>query len=286
MRFFSIYFFILFFSLSLSIPSQVFARPQPLTNPSFLKDAVASVGDWFNLASYEIISTSPVPPDFDFWRSAKDLGDNATTFAEKILNDASAQYASASDKIEEFKESMSRLVTSAEGMGKVLMDVDVEEFQSRFADELSRTFEELKEEFSEPLPEDQSERYRQQAAMVSQALNKTEDALVTVCGFLNIPEAAVRMTFDDVKPHMNHSLLIVANLVNNHPVLCEKLLFSVVLMIIPESFILKPILFGFGSLGPVKGSLAAAAQRFFFRAAVKEGSWFSMLQRAAMMIVK
>ena len=45
--------------------------------------------------------------------------------------------------------------------------------------------------------------------MISRALNKTEDALVNVCKYWEIPEASVRTKFDDIKPHMNHYLLIV-----------------------------------------------------------------------------
>jgi len=56
------------------------------------------------------------------------------------------------------------------------------------------------------------------------------------------------------------------------------------MMIIPERFILSSILrlLGFGPLGPVKDSVAASGQRFFFGAVVTEGSWFAMLQRAGM----
>ncbi|KAK7681796.1 hypothetical protein QCA50_015143 [Cerrena zonata] len=43
---------------------------------------------------------------------------------------------------------------------------------------------------------------------------------------------------------------------------------------------------GFGSAGPVKGSIAAWAQNFFFGAAVPEGSWFSLLQRAGMSLLR
>jgi len=104
---------------------------------------------------------------------------------------------------------MSRVVNSAEAMGTILQDVDLEEFQNIFEIELSRIFEELKKEFSEPLPEEQTERYRQLATTISQAVNGTEDALVNVCGFFNIPEADVRAHYGDIKPHINHALLIV-----------------------------------------------------------------------------
>ncbi|OSX55995.1 hypothetical protein POSPLADRAFT_1063127 [Postia placenta MAD-698-R-SB12] len=55
-------------------------------------------------------------------------------------------------------------------------------------------------------------------------------------------------------------------------------------MLIPEEWILDPLiqLFGIGPSGPEKGSIAAWAQRTFFGAEVKAGSWFSLLQSAGM----
>jgi len=78
-------------------------------------------------------------------------------------------------------------------------------------------------------------------------------------------------------------MLIVANLINNHPK-AFSLFSSAIISMIPESFILRPILkfFGFGIRGPAKGSIAAAAQRFFFGANVPKGSWFAWLQKGEM----
>lgn len=85
-----------------------------------------------------------------------------------------------------------------------------------------------------------------------------------------------------------------------HPRLLPMLAFSVAGMLIPESWILRPLLslFGFGPAGPVKGaqrshsynmaqfnpvgSAAAWLQRYFWGAAVRAGSWFSLLQAAGM----
>jgi len=153
--------------------------------------------------------SSLVPPDFDFWDSVKDLGDKANEYQEKILKDVAVQYTSTAEKINELKETMSRVVSGAEGMRTILQDVSLEEFSNRLEVELSRVFEVLKEEISEPLPEDQTERYRQQAIRISRGLDMIEEALVIVCRFSKIPEADVRMKFGHIKPHINHALLII-----------------------------------------------------------------------------
>jgi len=226
--------------------------------------------------------TSIAPANFDFWHYMEDLGDKANAYKEKLLKDVPLELA------QQFQETMNQVVTGAEAMGAMLQHVDFEDFQKQFLVELSRDLEALKEEFSEPLPEDQTERYQQQALRFSRALDLSEEALVNVCGFWKVPEADVRKSFGDIKPHINHGLLIIANLVNNHPVLFETILLSAIIMIMPQRLILQPIfnLLGFGPSGVVKGSFAASAQRFFFGAVVKKGSWFAILQRAGMITLE
>lgn len=118
------------------------------------------------------------------------------------------QYASAAHKVNELKETMSRVVTSAEEMAKILQDVDVQEFQNRFQVQVSSALEDLKKEFSEPLPEDQTQRYRQQEIRIVRTLDMIEDALVIVSGFWKIPEVDVRMKFGDIKPNLKCVILI------------------------------------------------------------------------------
>jgi len=187
-------------------------------------------------------------------------------------------------KLEEtLKPVVNQIIVSAGAIKKTLQNIDLEEFQDRLESKLIRVFEQLQNEFSEPLPEDKTERYKRQEIMITQAFEKIEDAVVDVCSsHWKIPEDTVRADFDKIKPHLNHALLIVANFANNHPDLVVFLCSSVIMAIIPESFILRPILrlFGFSRMGPVKGSIAARAQSFFYGPKVPKGSLFAWLQRA------
>lgn len=101
----------------------------------------------------------------------------------------------------------------------------------------------------------------------------------------------------------------VGFIADNHPVLVDTVIFSVVCMILPAGFFLRPLfrLFGFGPLGPASGacstsnllnasgllltsylnsigSIAAFLQRYFFGGAIRAGSWFAYLQRAGMVL--
>lgn len=165
----------------------------------------------------------------------------------------------------------------AKAYTKEILDDEAAQYASR-SDQIN----DLKKEFSEPLPKDQTDRYQQRSTMVARALDTTEDALVNVCQVSRITGSAVRTKLCDIKPRLNHSLLIIANFVNNHPVLFETLLFSGA---IPQSPILWLIL-AFGPLGPIKGSFAAFAQCFFFGAAIEQGSWSAMLKRAGMIMTE
>lgn len=91
-----------------------------------------------------------------------------------------------------------------------------------------------------------------------------------------------------------------------HPQLLPALAFSVLAMLIPEAWILRPLLsmFGFGPEGPVKGTLkfyieprilktqidtlgsaVVSLQSYFWGAEVGTWNWFSLLQAAGMGVI-
>ena len=113
-------------------------------------------------------------------------------------------------KIEEkLKAAVNQIIDSAGAIIKTLQNIDPKEFQDRLESELFRVKEELQKEFSEPLPEDKTERYKRQETIITQAIEKMEDAVVKVCSKWKIPEDTVRADFGKIKPHLNHSLLII-----------------------------------------------------------------------------
>jgi len=91
-----------------------------------------------------------------------------------------------------------------------------------------------------------------------------------------------------ITPLIEAIIVTTGDLHELHPTLLEVTVVAGSLLILPELPIIRPILsvFGFGPSGPVKGSLASNAQRFFFGAAVPRGSWFARLQQAGMTVGK
>lgn len=235
---------------------------------------------------------SPSPPGFDFWKEAEKLGQKAMDYVDNNLTASALQFPSVADRIAEFKVSVQDLVKNAEALrptqgalvARTNTNINYDEFFQRFSGKIDTILEDLKAEFSERLPEDRSERYKAREVAVDRALEKLENAFVEVYGHWHVPEAEAREKFSHVKPQIRRVVLLVGDLADRHPVLVEVLLVTAAIMIIPEGIILRPLLrvFGFGPGGVVKGSGAAWAQRFFFREAIAEGSWFASLQAAGM----
>ena len=58
-------------------------------------------------------------------------------------------------------------------MVKTLQNIDPKVSQDQLEDALLKAFEELQNEFIEPLPEDKTERYKRQETMITQAFEKS-----------------------------------------------------------------------------------------------------------------
>lgn len=157
---------------------------------------------------------SPSPPHFDFWQEAEKLGQKAIDYADRNLEATALQFPSVTDRIAEFKNSVQDLVRSAEALepahgSLVARTNNFDEFFRRLSDKVNIILEELKVEFSEPLPEDRSEGYKKREEAVDRALDKLESAFVEVYGHWQVPEAEARERFSHVKPQIRRVVLLV-----------------------------------------------------------------------------
>jgi len=80
---------------------------------------------------------------------------------------------------------------------------------AKLSDKIDIILEELKAEFSEPLPEDKSEAYKKREEAVDRALDKLEGAFVEVYGHWHVPEAEARERFSHVKAPIRRVVLLV-----------------------------------------------------------------------------
>ncbi|KAH9946489.1 hypothetical protein B0H21DRAFT_743029 [Amylocystis lapponica] len=134
-----------------------------------------------------------------------------------------------------------------------------------------------------PAPES-ALRHDERVAMMSDVMTRVRGTILRVGVEHGIAEERLARHLDIMCPKIVVLIVLAGDLAEQHPVLLEGLLLAGTVLIIPEGALLRPLLavFGFGPLGPVKGSVAAWVQRTFYGAAVPKGSWFSQFQRVAM----
>jgi len=211
------------------------------------------------------------------------VGEEVAHLAGVVVHDVDAV---ANKTIEEFKASITDVVFKVQAMEYDIHDdlevhgISSDRIFDMLSAQLASMFEGLKAEFSEPLPEKQTAEYKDRAVVVARFLDMVEDEFVRISSLWHMPEGDARKSFGIIKAELNSVILITVNLIVNHP----GLFISIALLLIPESWFLRPLLriFGFGPLGPVKGSAAAWIQGQLWGGAIKEGSWFAVLQSAGM----
>jgi len=247
---------------------------------------------------HSIGDTLPTPPDFDLLRfakeSLKDLGEKGFEFLDAKLKDEIAKHPEAIELYNEFKDALEGLIKESEafsiGQQSVLekRGINFEALKGALTDEFEKVIKVIESEFSEPLPEDQEDWYKELDNTISRILDQIEDALVTAYATVGhlVPEFEVRAAFRRLKPHIKRVILTAARFCRRHPILCAIIVTTAVVLIgkvvLPRVLKLLLRLTGFGARGPIKGSLAARLQSFIFGPLIPAGSWFSCLQRLAM----
>ncbi|RXW18812.1 hypothetical protein EST38_g7041 [Candolleomyces aberdarensis] len=218
---------------------------------------------------------------------AKEKGE---VIAASVLKDVASQHPDLADQVQLFQGHFNKITEYAEVLkGELVkLGIDPTAVHDYITRETANIVENIRAEFNKPLPDELVERARYRNQMIAKALDHLEYAFVYICvqsGHLSEEDA--RQMFAPVKKAIQDGLFIVGDFVDKHPELAQVIVITAVCFLIPESFILRPVLyvFGFGTAGPLKGSLAAWIQSKFWGGAVAKGSWFAYFQRAAMKIV-
>ncbi|KAJ2935714.1 hypothetical protein H1R20_g1379, partial [Candolleomyces eurysporus] len=257
----------------LCVTASPFSARAPVPAPKAALDIVSA--KWSRSVSFETI------------HMAKEKGE---VIAASVLKDVANQHPELADQVEHFQGYFKKIAEYAEVLKGELVELNIDPtlVHDYIARETANIVEILRAEFNKPLPDELVERARYRNQMIAKALDHLEYAFVYICvqsGHLSEEDA--RRIFAPVKKAIQDGLFIVGDFVDKHPELTEIIVISAVCFLIPESFILRPILFvfGFGPAGPLKGSLAAWFQSRFWGGAVAKSSWFAYFQRAAMKVV-
>ncbi|KAJ7230434.1 hypothetical protein GGX14DRAFT_583194 [Mycena pura] len=233
------------------------------------------------------LPTEELDPE-DFWQRARELGDRARRYGGKLLKDAADKSQDVREKIGELTGRMDALLRGAAALHEELRAAATLQSADAVSEDLERAFaavlEELRERFPAPEKAPGHEARREAVAV---ALEKAGAALVGVCVKHGMDEERARQHWDGtMRPAVETVVVLLGDLVEQHPDLLEALLFTGAVVLIPDYWLLRPLLglFGFGPTGPVKGTTASWAQRVFYGPAVSKKSWFALLDQAAMTI--
>lgn len=261
---------------------------------SVLTIGVAAANWWHNLDAIDstldgVVETVLIS-QVDFWSRAFSFAKEMEKYGEELMHNVTSQLPTAAAEVARFKEAMQLAVgTTAKLKEDISLVVEaqgvkLEAFSEEFGEQLKILLDQLQTAFPPP---DKAPSHADRSARVHKILEEVENVLVRVASKYGIEEAVIRSHFDAIKSHVEVVIVTAGDLIEQHPQIAEAILFSGVAMLIPESWLLRPLLglFGFGPGGPVKGSIAAWAQKVFYGAVVPKGSWFSHLQRATMMKV-
>ncbi|KAF5348883.1 hypothetical protein D9756_009792 [Leucocoprinus leucothites] len=268
--------------LSLSILSLVASALAFI--PLQLNDIGAAVSGFAGSVFDEVTSQNALER---FWKDAQERGPQ---IAQGVFDEAAKLSSEAAIAIADLKNSVEEVVKRAHQIHLDIQqaierkDITMDNVTDLLSREVEGIYQDLKDDINDPLPEDRGERAKAREQTLQKIMDKIQVAYVRVLTQVGVPREQAEAHLMAFTPNFIHIILIIGNLADKHPMVLEALIFAVSMLLLPEIRILRPILnlFGFGPKGPVKGTLAAQAQRTFFREAIPAGTWFARLQRLAM----
>ncbi|VDB86047.1 unnamed protein product [Peniophora sp. CBMAI 1063] len=193
-------------------------------------------------------------------------------------------FQDVADKISDFEVQAQNVGKAVQNIGQRLIN-DPSSAEVLLEEVIADGLLMLKEEFPPPETAGGHDARREH---VQRTMDVVFDRIYEVLpSLINLSDEELRRDLAGVRGALETLFTVTGDLVEQHPALVEVLLVSGTVLgglLVPEWWILRPLLraIGFGPLGPVKGSAAAWAQRFFWGGAVKKDSWFAALQRAGM----
>ncbi|KAG2069788.1 hypothetical protein BDR04DRAFT_1077639 [Suillus decipiens] len=264
-------------------------------NPSKITDAIHEGFDSLSAAVHTWYELQFPDTEESFWDKIAELGPNIKEYADELFYLAVESYPS--DKLMEFRESMVNVTATATALRKVCSGaaedsgVSLHSVIEQHGDTFVVLFEELMKMFPPP---EEAPGHENRTIMISTTLDRFEEGFLQVATQLGVSEELLKSHTSSLKFVVQDITVTIGDLVEQHPDIAKALLLIAITQLLPlllpeigaslEGWLLRSLLrmFGFGPQGPIKGGIAAWLQRWIFGATIPEGSWFSVLQRLAM----
>ncbi|KAJ7068660.1 hypothetical protein C8F01DRAFT_1118890 [Mycena amicta] len=223
-----------------------------------------------------------------FSTAGKDVG----ALLKRVGGDFVAVSSNVEDKIGELKGLFDAIVGGTSALQDEIYkgQANKDELSAGLMKEFERRFAKVLEELIVMFPPpDHVPTHDQRKAAATEALHKFGMALTSACRHLGIADEGINSTWHTViEPAVTSALVLIGDLAEQHPILVEGVLVLVLsqLLVVTFASISTEYWFlevvGFGSKGPIKGSLAAWIQSVVFGPFIPKNSWFAALQKIAM----
>ncbi|KAL9711368.1 hypothetical protein Ac2012v2_005914 [Leucoagaricus gongylophorus] len=237
----------------------------------------------------------PEPQVGKIWEEAQKLIPRAGhEVFDQVIKNSSSEVANG---IRDIKNSLVQVVEQAQQIRTDIQkaidekDITMEHVTEMFTREIAAISEKIEDLLSKdhgaPL-EDRTEKAEARTRLVDKVMDKIQIVYIRVLVEVGIPREQAENQAGHLFAMFKRLLLTLGEFIDNHPHLLELLIFAVSKLFLPEILILRPIMTLIGS-GPVRGEgflSAASAQKILFGATIPTGSWFSILQRIGMEILK
>lgn len=217
-------------------------------------------------------SSDSIPSNF--WEIAASLGELVQSYTRNLLHDTTTSYPAVAEQIDKMKANTKDLVDSVAQFRNVAMPHTNSSLDS-ISDELGNSFDSilklLQEEFPPP---EQAPNHEERALMASKVLMAVEEKMIDVLSKYDVNEDHVRSTLGELRPTIQNLVVVtgrrsfifsnshgqfhnqrLGDIVELYPGLLDLLFFSISILVIPEGWLLRPLLslIGFGPYGPIKG---------------------------------
>lgn len=223
---------------------------------------------------------------------------NIVQLAGKVLKvsnerlDAVAREFNVQERVADFRNTFQNVVSASADIHEHMTELTERGITlAQISDELRAVLGDILDHLKKaaPLP-DQAPNNEERQKMAETILDRVEEWLLNFARKHGMSEDGLdrlRKSLGRLKYHITKLIIIMGSFKEQYPTLFDILicfLMAMLAMLIPESWILLPLLgaMGFSPYGPAKGSAAAWAQHWFWGPAVKKGSWFAILQSAGM----
>lgn len=217
---------------------------------------------------------APDPASSDFWDKAKEYGQSLQDNVRRLLESAAAYFKSP--KFTDITSAMNNIVhATATFRDNIKGTLDAHHITlDALTKELEVVFMTIVHDLENIPPPSKAPGHAERQEMVDKILDDTELALTNLVTRHGIEAEVVTTYLQVLKPQVQALIVAVGMSISpfaprvrlthqigdineQHPQLLPALAVSVAVMLIPESWILRPLLsmFGFGPEGPIKGAL-------------------------------